>query len=390
MAGAGYKLFSTGEVLTATNVNTYLMQQTVMVFASAAARTTALSGVVAEGMISYRSDAKVLEIYNGTTWVDFSGDITGITTAANSGLSGGATSGNVTLTLATTAKGDLLIGTGSGTAAVLPIGTTNQTMIVDSTTTTGFKFASSAQSLMSAKGSMLAASAANTPAELPIGTTNQTIIVDSTTTTGLKFASSAQSLMSAKGSMLAASAANTPAELPIGTTNQTLIVDSTTTTGVKWASSAQSLLTAKGDILAASAANTPARQAVGTDGYLLLADSTQTNGLNWALGNPLALNAQTGTSYTFVLTDNYKLVTASNAAAQTYTIPPNSSVAYPTGSVINVIQIGAGQVSFAQGSGVTIASTGATPTAPKLRVQYSSASAIKVATDTWYVVGDIA
>ena len=61
-----YKLFSTGEVLTAANVNTYLMNQTVMVFATAAARTTALSGVLAEGMISYRTDAKVVEYYNGT------------------------------------------------------------------------------------------------------------------------------------------------------------------------------------------------------------------------------------------------------------------------------------------------------------------------------------
>ena len=105
----------------------------------------------------------------------------------------------------------------------------------------------------------------------------------------------------------------------------------------------------------------------------------------------LAFNAQTGTTYTFVLTDaNNTLVTASNASAQTYTIPPNSSVAYPIGSQINIIQIGAGQVSFAQGSGVTIASTGATSTAPKLRVQYSVATAIKVNTDSWYVTGDIA
>ena len=105
----------------------------------------------------------------------------------------------------------------------------------------------------------------------------------------------------------------------------------------------------------------------------------------------LTLNAQTGTTYTFVLTDaNNTLVTASNASAQTYTIPPNSSVAYPIGSQINLIQIGAGQVSFAQGSGVTIASNGATSTAPKCRVQYSSATCIKVGTDSWYVVGDIA
>ncbi len=103
----------------------------------------------------------------------------------------------------------------------------------------------------------------------------------------------------------------------------------------------------------------------------------------------LSLNAQTGTTYTFVLADNGKLVTASNASAQTYTIPPNSSVAYATGAQINVIAIGAGQVSFAAGAGVTIASTGTTSAAPKLRTQYSSATLIKVATDSWYVVGDI-
>ncbi len=106
----------------------------------------------------------------------------------------------------------------------------------------------------------------------------------------------------------------------------------------------------------------------------------------------LALNAQTGTTYTFVLTDNGKLVTASNGSAQTYSIPTNASVAFPVGTQINIIQIGAGQVTInAVTSGTTtIASTGATATAPKLRAQYSSATCIKVATDVWYVVGDIA
>ena len=108
-----------------------------------------------------------------------------------------------------------------------------------------------------------------------------------------------------------------------------------------------------------------------------------------ALGQ-LTLNAQTGTTYTLVLTDNRnKLITANNSSAQTYTIPLNSSVAFPTGSVINIIQIGTGQVTIQGASGVTVASTGAVAAAPKLRVQYSAASCIKVATDTWYVVGDI-
>lgn len=103
-----------------------------------------------------------------------------------------------------------------------------------------------------------------------------------------------------------------------------------------------------------------------------------------------SINAQTGTSYTPVLSDAGAVITSSNASAVTVTIPPNSSVAYPIGSSITVISIGVGLTSFAQGAGVTITSTGATPAAPVLRIQHASATAIKTATDTWRVVGDIA
>ena len=103
-----------------------------------------------------------------------------------------------------------------------------------------------------------------------------------------------------------------------------------------------------------------------------------------------SVNAQTGTTYTPVLTDAKQMVTLSNASAITVTIPPNSSVAYTAGSKIDFIQKGAGQVSFAQGSGVTIRSTGATATAPKLRVQYSAATCWYEGSDVWYIVGDLA
>lgn len=101
MAGAGYKLFATGDVLTAAQVNTYLMQQTIMVFANSTARTTALSGVLAEGMFSYLQDTNSTEYYDGTAWQSISnpGDITAVT--AGAGLSGGGSSGAVTLAINT-------------------------------------------------------------------------------------------------------------------------------------------------------------------------------------------------------------------------------------------------------------------------------------------------
>jgi hypothetical protein len=104
----------------------------------------------------------------------------------------------------------------------------------------------------------------------------------------------------------------------------------------------------------------------------------------------LTLNAQTGTTYTLVLTDNGRLVTLSNASAIAVTVPLNSSVAYATGAIVNIQQIGTGAVTIQGASGVTITSTGATATAPVTRAQYSAASIIKTGTDSWTVIGDIA
>ena len=101
----------------------------------------------------------------------------------------------------------------------------------------------------------------------------------------------------------------------------------------------------------------------------------------------LSVNAQTGTTYTLIAADaSYKLVTASNALAITVTVPPS---VFTAGDIINLQQIGAGQVTFAQGAGVTITSTGATATAPKLRAQYSACSIICTASNTFTVIGDL-
>jgi hypothetical protein len=114
------------------------------------------------------------------------------------------------------------------------------------------------------------------------------------------------------------------------------------------------------------------------------------NGFDGALGK-VAFNAQTAT-YTAVLTDNQnKVVTMDVATANDFLIPTNANVAFPIGSIINLVQIGAGKTTIeaVTPGTTTISSTGATATAPELRAQFSAASCIKTATDAWLVIGDI-
>jgi hypothetical protein len=104
------------------------------------------------------------------------------------------------------------------------------------------------------------------------------------------------------------------------------------------------------------------------------------------------LNAQTGTTYTAVSTDQYQvLVTMSNASANAFKIPTNASVAFAVGTVITVLNIGAGTctISAVTPGTTTVLSAGTTAASPTLG-QYKSCALIKQNTDAWYVVGAIA
>lgn len=99
-----------------------------------------------------------------------------------------------------------------------------------------------------------------------------------------------------------------------------------------------------------------------------------------------SFNAQTGTSYTLGLTDEFKIVTMTNSSANTVTIPPNVTAAFPIGSQITIVQMGAGETSIVPGSGVTLYSA---DNDRDLRVIYSSCTLLKTAINTWLLIGDI-
>ena len=103
------------------------------------------------------------------------------------------------------------------------------------------------------------------------------------------------------------------------------------------------------------------------------------------------LNTQSGATYTVANTDLYQvLVATSNASTKTVTIAPDSTLtSAAVGSAITFINTGAGLLTFAAGSGVAIASAGASPTAPTLAYA-KSCVAIRTSANTWYILGAIA
>jgi len=119
MAGAGYKSWVDGDILTASDVNTYLMQQAVMVFADASARTSAIAAP-SEGMVTYLTGTDVIEYYDGAAWQPIlDQDVI-------------------------EAKGDLIVGTADDAVGRLAVGTNGYVLTADSAETTGVKWAAAA------------------------------------------------------------------------------------------------------------------------------------------------------------------------------------------------------------------------------------------------------
>lgn len=113
--------------------------------------------------------------------------------------------------------------------------------------------------------------------------------------------------------------------------------------------------------------------------------STPRTGSGLEAGLLAVVSTTQAANYTLVLGDGGTVVEGTKATAQTVTVPPNSSVAFPIGTVIEVVQYGAGQITLTPGAGVTIR----TPSSLTTRAQYSSVGIRKRATDEWVASGDL-
>ncbi len=132
----------------------------------------------------------------------------------------------------------------------------------------------------------------------------------------------------------------------------------------------------------------------GTSGQVLSKASGTDMDFTWIAqdDSSLAINAQTGTSYTAVIGDGVNtLVTMDNASANTFYIPTDASVAFDVGTVLNIYMKGAGvtTITATTPGTTTVVSAGATSGSPVL-ARYKVASAIKLAANSWVVIGGIA
>ena len=183
-AGLGFKTFTTGEVLTAGDVNGYLMQG-INVFATTTARNAAITAPQ-EGQFAFTKDTNSLWYYDGAAWVasGATGDIEGVT--AGVGISGGGTSGTVTVTnsmaTAIDAKGDLVPGTGADTFARLAVGANNTVLTADSAEATGLKWATPASGGMTQIASTSLSGSATTVSSIPATYKTLLIVIDALST----------------------------------------------------------------------------------------------------------------------------------------------------------------------------------------------------------------
>jgi hypothetical protein len=330
MAGLGWKTWSTGDTVTAANFQGYLQDQVIAVFATTSARDTAISSP-SDGQFAYvTASTGTLYVYDNSAWtaIDLAGDISSIVTAAASGLSGGATSGAVTLTLnlagLTAAQA---FGTdGAGVDVTFHSGTAGDYLMWD------------------ASEEKLILEGTNGATALDV-TDGNVVIGDGTLTVGSD-----------------------------GAGEDVTFYSDTAGDSMVWDSSAEKL----------TITGTNGQTALDVpDGNVTITDALTVTGTTTTYLNVIT---DSGTTRTPALTDAGAYILCTHGSGMTITLPQDSAVAHPVGTHIIFERNGAGTLTFAAGTGATVRSKGGTLTCAD---QYTTIAAVKQAANTWTIFGNI-
>ena len=338
MAGLGFKVFSTGDVLTAVDTNGYLMQG-ILVFATATARDAAITSP-SDGQFAYTTTtpADTLSYYNGAAWVavDLAGDITGITTAANSSMSGGATSGTVTLTVDVN-------NTTSATATAA-----DYVLIADTDDSNATK-----RALVS----------------------DITALVPQGDLTGLT-----------AGTNIDITAATGPVP------TITLGIDAAVDFGVDGTGVDVSFHSGTAGDLMFWDASEESLTITGTDGQnaLVVADGdvsiTDKLTVTGQIVTHLLVSTDSTTTHAPALGDENAYILTTHGTGITVTLPQDSAQAFAIGTTIYYERNGAGTLTFAAGTGASVTSKDSTLTCGD---RYTTVAAIKIGTNAWSLIGNI-
>jgi hypothetical protein len=241
--------------------------------------------------------------------------------------------------------------------------------------------------VVDAKGDIIAATADNTVAKLTVGSNGQVLTAASGQSTGLQWQTMAHTAITVADTTdtscsvaLFESATGDLGPKTDGGLTYNAGTGMLTATGLTGPLTGNVTGNASGTAATVTGAAQSAITSVGTLSALTVTGAVTAG----SMVAPLAFNAQTGTTYTFVAADAGKMVTSSNGSAQTFTVPPNSSVAFDVGTQIMVQNIGSANCTLAQGSGVTIQSKDSNK---EIDGQYAAATLIKTATDAWSLIG---
>ena len=398
MAGAGIRLFEAGEILTAELVNSYLMDQVVPRFATATTRNSSFGGAGQptlgagdEGRLCYLDSTNEIQYWNGSTWVSI---------------------GNQAVTGIIAAKGDLVVGTTANTITNLAVGVNGKILTADSSTATGVAWSSPTVddlAITSAKIANLTIVDGNISTTAAISLSK---LATGALPTAITVTSANISDLSIVNADVSASAAIALSKLASGTSGQIVVHSSggvptaTTVSGDVTIDSTGNVQIAADKIVnadinssAAIAASKISGTAItaadtGTVTSTMIADGTIVNAdINTsaaiALGKlaDATIDIKTG-NYTLQLTDKNKFIKMNiTSTANTVTVPLDSTVPFPEGSQIHIIQYGSGKTEIVGASGAVIIYR--TP-GSFLRAQYSSATLLKcAAANTWMLMGDL-